>query len=150
MLTVGEFRKTRHPRNVKLNKVLEVCFSGAGNSRISEAWNLRSLGFANMLSSGILIRQRSGVTRVRKPGISTGDGPNFGELPIRESDEDPVRGSGVWTSMNQRGEKGPVRGSAEDLVREFDGKTFMNRGRSKVKVVVPKSPSLECELVAGL
>jgi hypothetical protein len=104
-LSVGEFRKTRHPRNVKFNKVLEVCFSGAGNSRISEAWNLRSLEFANVLSSGILIRQRSGVTSVRKPGISTGDGPNFGEMPIRESDEDPVRGSGVWASTNQRGRK---------------------------------------------
>jgi hypothetical protein len=39
-MAVGEFRKTRHPRNVKLNKVLKVCFSGAGNSRFSEAWNL--------------------------------------------------------------------------------------------------------------
>jgi hypothetical protein len=37
---VGEFRKTRHPRNVEFNKVLETCFSGAGNSRFSEAWNL--------------------------------------------------------------------------------------------------------------
>jgi hypothetical protein len=37
---VGEFRKTRHPRNVGFNKVLEACFSGAGNSRFSEAWNL--------------------------------------------------------------------------------------------------------------
>jgi hypothetical protein len=37
---VGEFRKTRHPRNVEFNKVLKVCFSGAGNSRFSEAWNL--------------------------------------------------------------------------------------------------------------
>jgi hypothetical protein len=37
---VGEFRKTRHPRNVEFNKVLEACFSGAGNSRFSEAWNL--------------------------------------------------------------------------------------------------------------
>jgi hypothetical protein len=100
---VGEFRKTRHPRNVKLNKVLEVYFSGTGNSLISEAWNLRSLEFANVLSSGILIRRRSGVTSVRKPGISIGEGPNFGELPIRESDEDPVRGSGVWTSADQRG-----------------------------------------------
>jgi hypothetical protein len=54
--TVGEFRKTRHPRNVEFNKVLEACFSGAGNSRFSEAWNLRSLEFANVQSSGILIR----------------------------------------------------------------------------------------------
>jgi hypothetical protein len=38
--TVGEFRKTRHPRNVKFHKVLETCFSGIGNSRFSEAWNL--------------------------------------------------------------------------------------------------------------
>jgi hypothetical protein len=37
---VGEFKKTRHPRNVELNKVLKACFSGAGNSRFSEAWNL--------------------------------------------------------------------------------------------------------------
>jgi hypothetical protein len=39
-VNVGEFRKTRHPRDVELNKVLKVCFSGAGNSRFSEAWNL--------------------------------------------------------------------------------------------------------------
>jgi hypothetical protein len=31
---VGEFRKTRHPRNVESNGILKVCFSGAGNSRI--------------------------------------------------------------------------------------------------------------------
>jgi hypothetical protein len=37
---VGEFRKIRHPRNVKFDKVLETCFSGEGNSRFSEAWNL--------------------------------------------------------------------------------------------------------------
>jgi hypothetical protein len=61
---------------------------------------------------------------MREPGISTVDGPNFGELPIRES--------------------------VEDLVREFRARTFTNYGRSKVKVVVPKSPGLECELVADL
>jgi hypothetical protein len=26
---VGEFRKTRHPRNIEFNKVLEICFSGS-------------------------------------------------------------------------------------------------------------------------
>jgi hypothetical protein len=122
--SVGEFRKTRHPRNVELNKVLEACFSGAGNSRFSETWNLRSLEFANVQSSGILIRWRGGVTNIRKPGISTVDGPNIGERPIRES--------------------------VEDQVREFHVRAFMNQGRSKVKVVVPKSPGLECELVADL
>jgi hypothetical protein len=44
----------------------------------------------------------------------------------------------------------PIRETAEDHVREFHAKTFTNRGRSKVKVVVPKSPGLECELVADL
>jgi hypothetical protein len=54
--TVGEFRKTRHPRNVEFNEVLKACFSGAGNSRFSGVWDLRSLEFANVQSSGILIR----------------------------------------------------------------------------------------------
>jgi hypothetical protein len=46
--------------------------------------------------------------------------------------------------------RGPIRETAEDHVREVHAKTFTNRGRSKVKVVVPKSPGLECELVADL
>jgi hypothetical protein len=53
---VGEFRKTRHPRNVKFNKVLKACFSGAGDLRFSEAWDLRSYEFANVRNSGIQIR----------------------------------------------------------------------------------------------
>jgi hypothetical protein len=52
------------------------------------------------------------------------DGPNFGGRSIRESVEDPVR--------------------------EFHMKTFTNGRRSKVKVVVPKSLGLECELGADL
>jgi hypothetical protein len=53
--------------------------------------------------------------------------------------------------MREPAEKrGPVRESVEDLVREFHAKTFANQGRRKVKVVVPKSPGLECELVADL
>jgi hypothetical protein len=45
-------------------------FSGAGNSRFSEAWHLWSLEFANVQGSGILIRRGSGVMNMRKPGIS--------------------------------------------------------------------------------
>jgi hypothetical protein len=48
------------------------------------------------------------------------------------------------------GKQGPLRESVEDLVREFRAKTFTNQGRSKVKVVIPKSLGLECELVADL
>jgi hypothetical protein len=44
----------------------------------------------------------------------------------------------------------PIRETFEDPVQEFHAKTFTNRERSKVKVVVPKSPGLECELVADL
>jgi hypothetical protein len=44
----------------------------------------------------------------------------------------------------------PIQETFEDPVREFHAKTFTNRERSKVKVVVPKSPGLECELVADL
>jgi hypothetical protein len=47
-------------------------------------------------------------------------------------------------------EQEPIRESAEDLVREFDEKASTNQGRSKVKVAVPKSSGLECELVADL
>jgi hypothetical protein len=47
-------------------------------------------------------------------------------------------------------ERRPIRETVEDPVRGFHAKTFTNRGRSKVKVVVPKSPDLECELVADL
>jgi hypothetical protein len=48
------------------------------------------------------------------------------------------------------GKQGSLRESVEDLVREFRARTFANQGRSKVKVVVPESPGLECELMADL
>jgi hypothetical protein len=43
-----------------------------------------------------------------------------------------------------------IRESVEDPVRESRVMTFTNQRGSKVKVVVPKSPGLECELVADL
>jgi hypothetical protein len=43
-----------------------------------------------------------------------------------------------------------IRESVGDPVRESRVKTFTNRRRSKVKVVVPESPGFECELVADL
>jgi hypothetical protein len=48
------------------------------------------------------------------------------------------------------GEARAIRKSTEDSVRESRGKKFTNLRRSKVKIVVPKSPGLECELVADL
>jgi hypothetical protein len=43
-----------------------------------------------------------------------------------------------------------IREYVRDLVRKSCAEKFTNQRRSKVKVVVPKSPGLDCELVAGL
>jgi hypothetical protein len=43
-----------------------------------------------------------------------------------------------------------IRESVEEPVRELRMKTSTNLRRSKLKVVVPKSPGLESELVADL
>jgi hypothetical protein len=149
-MVVGEFRKTRHPRNVRLDKVLEMCFSGTENSRFSGAWNLRRFRFANMRSSGIVIRRSHVVTNARKPKIST----RRGHEPRRAID------SGIWRGSSSEVEHGGIHEPAEkqgrirepvvDPVRESRMKMFTNQGRSKVKVVVPKSPDFECELVADL
>jgi hypothetical protein len=55
--SVGEFRKTRHPRNVESNEVREICFSGAKHWRFSGILNLQSLGVVNT--------QRSGTSNLR-------------------------------------------------------------------------------------
>jgi hypothetical protein len=44
----------------------------------------------------------------------------------------------------------PILETVKDPDREFHMKTFTNQERSKVKVGVPKSPGLKCELVADL
>jgi hypothetical protein len=87
---------------------------------------------------------------MRKPEISSCHWPEL----RRTADSRTCRGlcSGVRrVGVREPAEKRrPIRETAKDHVREFHAKTFMNRGRSKVKVVVPKSPGLECELVADL
>jgi hypothetical protein len=87
---------------------------------------------------------------MRKPGVSNCRRPEL----RRTVDSGIFRGlsSGVAREdMREPAKKRrPIRESIEDPVREFHAKTFTNRERSKVKVVVPKSPGLECELVADL
>jgi hypothetical protein len=90
----------------KSNGILKVCFSGARNSRMQELCDLRSFEFAGMLSSGNSVRQRCGVMNARKPGISTVGGPDFGNLPIRESSEDSVQDSGAGIRANLRRSEG--------------------------------------------
>jgi hypothetical protein len=62
----------------------------------------------------------------------------------------PCSGLRRYDTHEPAGKRKPLRESAEDLIQEFWAKTFTNHGRSKVKVVVPKSPGLECEQVADL
>jgi hypothetical protein len=87
---------------------------------------------------------------MRKPGISSCRWPEL----RRAANSGICRGlsSGVRrVDMREPAEKRrPIRETVEGPVREFHTKTFTNQERSKVKVVVPKSPSLECELVADL
>jgi hypothetical protein len=150
MAIVGEFRKTRHPRNVMFDKVLETCFSCAGNSRFAEAWNLWCLEFANGRSSGILIWWRNRVTNMRKPGTSScrwREPRRTAGSGICRRPSSGVTREDIHEPMEKRS---PIRESVEDPVRESRMKTFTNRRRSKVNVVVPKSPGLECELLADL
>jgi hypothetical protein len=44
MPTVGEFRKTRHPRNIEFNEVLEIYFQERGIHDLQESWTYEALG----------------------------------------------------------------------------------------------------------
>jgi hypothetical protein len=77
---------------------------------------------------------RTGEEAKASSGICRGPGSEV----TREDMHEPVK------------KRRPVRESVEDPVRELRVETFTNRRRSKVKVVVPKSPGLECGLVADL
>jgi hypothetical protein len=95
-----------------------------------ETHDFRKSGTCEALDSrmcevrGSWFGEEMGSRTCRSPEPRAGDGANFGRWPVRESVGDPVRESHV--------------------------KTFTNRRRSKVKVVVPKSPGFKCELVADL
>jgi hypothetical protein len=86
----------------------------------------------------------------------TCEAPNSRMCEVRESWFGGVIGSRTCEGPEPQAGGGanfggrPVRESVEDPVREFHVKTFTNRRRSKVKVVVPKSPGLECELAVEL
>jgi hypothetical protein len=118
----------------KSNGILKVCFSGAGNSRIQELWDLRSLEFAGVQSSGNSVRRRCGVMNMRKPGISTVGGPDFGDLPIRESNEDSVRDSGAGIRANLRRSEGHFGNLLETWFRNFGWRHPRITGEAKSKL----------------
>jgi hypothetical protein len=90
----------------------------------------------------------------RKPG--TCEAPNSRMYEVRESwfggvmESRTCEGPGPQAGGGANFGGRTIQESVEDSVREFRVKTFTNQGRSKVKVVVPKSSGLECELVADL
>jgi hypothetical protein len=92
--------------------------------RFSGILDLRSLGVADMRFSGILNLQSLGVMNTRKSGIS-----NRRSHELRR-----MENSGI----------------CQNSVSEVANGEIHKPVRSKVKVVIPKSPGLECELVAGL
>jgi hypothetical protein len=87
---------------------------------------------------------------MRKPGVSSCWWPEL----RRTANSEICQGLSLEVAREDMCEpaekRRPIRESVEDPVREFHVETFTNQGRSKVKVVVPKSPGLECELVADL
>jgi hypothetical protein len=101
-------------------------------------------------SSGTLSRRRNWVTNMRKPRTSSW---RWRELR-RTADSGICRGPSSGITREETYEpmkkRRPIRESVEDQVRGSRVKTFTNWWKSKVKVVVPKSPGLECELVAEL
>jgi hypothetical protein len=101
-------------------------------------------------SSGILIRCRGGVTNMRRPGISNCRWPYLRRTADSGNCWRPYSGVRRVDMREPAVKRRPIRETIEDPVREFHAKTFTNQERSKVKVVVPKSPGLECELVAYL
>jgi hypothetical protein len=87
---------------------------------------------------------------MRKPGVSSCRWPELRRTANSEICQG-LSSEVTHEDMREPAEKRrPIRESVEDPVREFHVETFTNQGRSKVKVVVPKSPGLECELVADL
>jgi hypothetical protein len=72
---------------------------------------------------------------MREPGISTVDGPNFGELPIRESDEDSVRDSDAWTRTNLATSKSHFGNLLKTWFGDFGRRHSRTGGEAKSKLL---------------
>jgi hypothetical protein len=146
IIFVGELRKTHHPRNVEVNVICDASFQGqrthedleSGTHEVSESRMRSGLDSRTLEASESRTRDGSESwtckalkSRIREdPKPWTCEATNFGNL----------RNSGIWR-----------RTSSGVTVREdFLNENIHELARSKVKVVVSKSPGLTCELVAGL
>jgi hypothetical protein len=100
--------------------------------------------FGNLDSAKILGHEHAKAQNLELAMARTSEDGRFGNLSRTKFG---VTHEDMYEPMKKRR---PSRESVEDPVRESRVKTFTNWWRSKVKVVIPKSPGLECELVADL
>jgi hypothetical protein len=77
LIPVGEFWKTRHPRNVEVNEICDASFQGAKNTRRSRVWNSRSLEVTNARWTGLPNSRSLGVANARWLGVSNLLSPEF-------------------------------------------------------------------------
>jgi hypothetical protein len=73
----------------------------------------------------------------RKPGTSTAEGLNFGDLLVRESGEDSVRDSGARTSTNPR-EAGATSRICEGLGSGISGEDIREPRKKQSQSCSPK------------
>jgi hypothetical protein len=114
---VGEFRKTRHPRNIEFNEVLEICFSGEGiydfqesgtceasGSRtcdFQESWTCEASGSRTCDFRESWICEVSELWTCESLESRTGEVTNFGGRLIREYVGSLVRKSRMGKFTNQ-------------------------------------------------
>jgi hypothetical protein len=130
--SVGEFRKTRHPRNIQFNEVLEICFSGARHMRFSGILDLWSLGVANMRFSGILGLRNFGVANMRLSGIT-----NLRSLGVMN-----LRKAGISNQRSHELRRVEIRESAKSLF--WKSRTENSRtGKKQSQSCRPKKSGFE-------
>jgi hypothetical protein len=141
-VTLETLRLTKFLRHVFRNRELTI-FRGLGPAkpRIRECTKFRDRDSGKTWSREHAEAQNLKLAMARTNEEAKADsgicrGPTSGVA--REDIHEPTK------------KRRPIRESVGDPVRESRVKTFTNWRRSKVKVVVPKSPGFECELVADL
>jgi hypothetical protein len=143
---IGEFRKTHRPRNVEVNEICDASFQGQGTHEdleygiheVSKSWVRGELDSRTLEVSESRTRDSSESwtcsalkLRIREDSKPwTCEATNFGNL----------RNSGIYWRTS----------SGITVLEDFLNENTHEPARSKVKVVVLKSPSLACELVACL
>jgi hypothetical protein len=118
---VGEFRKTRHPQNVKSDKVLETCFQGQGIHDFRKPGTCEASDSQMCEVRESWFGEEMGSRTCGSPEPRAVDGTNFGGRPIREFVEDPDRESRAKTCTNRwraKADSGICRGPSSGITRD--------------------------------